>query len=81
MSRVSDDVVSHYLLHKCHFLLCCPKYSVIRQKHLSDMQWHNICKFNKLLSSLKQKVLINLCIYSSGGYSIRNDVISLDNVL
>ena len=65
---------SNLIENEYHFLLCCPQYSVIRQKHLGNMQWPNISKFIKLLSSSKQKVLINLCRYISECYAIRDDV-------
>ena len=35
------------------FTLCCPKYSVIIQNHLCNMQRPNICKFDLITVKFK----------------------------
>lgn len=46
-----------------HFILCCPKYKALREKHLGNIRWPNLNMFYKLMSSTNNNTLTKLSKY------------------
>ena len=64
-----------------HFLLCCTKYSNIRNKYLGHQSWPSLNKFNAFLTSDKKPVLYRLTKFLKEALDIRknalNDIITI----
>lgn len=58
-----------------HFLLCCPKYAIARNKYLKNCSWPNIHKFVTLLSSRNKKTLWNIAKFVTDAFKIRKETL------
>lgn len=58
-----------------HFLLCCTKYSQIRQKYLGNISWPSLNKFNSIMSCNSKKKLILLSKFIKEAFELRKNTL------
>ena len=59
-----------------HFLLCCTKYSDIRNKFLGHQSWPTLNKFNSLMTSNRKPLLYKISKFLKEAFDIRRDALN-----
>ena len=59
-----------------HFLLCCTKYTDIRNKYLGHQSWPSLNKFNALMSSKNSKILYKISKFIAEAFEIRTNALN-----
>ena len=58
-----------------HFIMCCPKFSEIRERYLGRLTWPSINKFVVVMSSTHKKKMNNLAKFIKEAYKIRTNAL------
>ena len=73
-NRLCKMCIFNQIESEYHFLLCCPKYSVIRTKYLGSIPWPCIGKFNSLMATSNKRTLIKVVNFLKEAFSLRKEL-------
>ena len=66
----------HVVETEYHFLLCCTKYTEVRNKYLGHQSWPTLNKFNALLGSDKKSIMYKIAKFLKEAFDIRNNALN-----
>ena len=66
----------HLVETEYHFLLCCTKYTDIRNKYLGHQSWPTLNKFNNIIASNKKALLYKTTKFLKEAFDIRKNALN-----
>ena len=66
----------HVVETEYHFLLCCTKYTDIRNKYLGHQAWPSLNKFNSIIASKNKSLLYKTAKFIKEAFEIRKNALN-----
>lgn len=63
-----------------HFMLCCSRYSDIRNKYLGSMSWPTVTKFESLMCTKNKRLLLRISKYLKEAFVKRSNTLEIMTV-
>ena len=76
MNRLCKLCNQNVVESEYHFLLCCTKYTDIRNKYLGHQSWPSLNKFNALMSTKNSKLLYKISKFIAEAFEIRTNALN-----